>query len=253
MLVTAGYVRTCLRQELGPRPFREMLHSREEISADEFDRMAASCMEGGKVTDAYDVDFDKKEFSTVRPGLGWVTYRLKDISTASWYAHRTGSYDNERREFRFMSKLADREITSAGHLSARDISLADEICEMDGQRLNFYVETSFDVDAVFGTHVCTAENDESLNVYVDYDMAAGQVCDMLEVDLHRADGRVESLEYRLNAVEKEMFLRKMDAYCQQQTGQTLRDYSTQRLVEWSQEMPSLQEQGAPHHGLEMAM
>ena len=254
MLATAGYLRARLRQELEPRPFRDMLHSREEISADEFDRMTASCMKkDSRVTDVYDVDFDKREFSAIRSDCGWVSYRLKDISTAAWHAHRTGSYDRDRREFRFMSKLADREITSAGHLSARDISLAEEICEMDGQRLNFYVETSFDVDAVFGTHVCTAENDDSLNVYVDYDMAAGQVCDMLEVDLHRADGREESLEYRLNAVEKEMFLRKMDAHCQQQTGMSLKDYSAQRLAEWAQETSSIQEQGEQNHGPEMAM
>ena len=31
------------------------------------------------------------------------------------------------------------------------------------------------MDAVFGTHVCTAENDDTLNVYADYDMATGQV------------------------------------------------------------------------------
>ena len=254
ILATAGYVRTCLRQELGPRPFRDILHNQEEISVEEFDRMAASCMEkGSRVTDVYDVDFDKGEISAVQPEFGWVSYRLKDVSTAVWHAYRTGSYDREQRESRFMSKLTDREITSAGHLSARDISLADEICEMDGQRLNFYVETSFDVDAVFGTHVCTAENDDSLNVYVDYDMAAGQVCDMLEVDLHRADGREESLEYRLNAVEKEMFLRKMDAHCQQQTGQSLQDYSAQRLAEWAQETSSIQEQGEQNHGPEMAM
>lgn len=102
---------------------------------------------------------------------------------------------------------------------------------MDGQRLNFYLETSFDVDAVFGTHVCTAENDDTLNVYADYDMATGQVCDELEVDLHRADGREESVEYRLNAVEKAVLLRKMDGYCQQQTGQTLKEYSAQLMAE----------------------
>lgn len=124
---------------------------------------------------------------------------------------------------------------------------------MDGHRLNFYVETSFDVDAVFGTHVCTAKNDDSLNVYADYDMASGQVCDMLEVDLHRADGRVESLEYCLNSVEKGTLLRKMDAYCRQQTGQSLKDYSTQRLAEWSQDTPGFQEQGEQNHGPEMAM
>lgn len=254
MLAAAGYVRTCLRQELGPRPFRDMLHNREEISADAFDRMAASCMEkGSRVTDVYDVDFDKGELSAVRPELGWISYRLKDVSAAVWYADRCGSYDWNLRQTRLAEKLEGKQITSAGHLSARDISLAEEICEMDGQRLNFYVETGFDVDAVFGTHVCTTENDDSLNVYADYDMAAGQVCDLLEVDLHRADGREESLEYRLNAVEKEMLLRKMDAYCQQQTGQSLKDYSIQRLTEWAQETSSIQEQGEQNHGPEMAM
>lgn len=102
---------------------------------------------------------------------------------------------------------------------------------MDGQRLNFYLEASFDVDTVFGTHVCTTENDDTLNVYADYDMAAGQVCDELEVDLHWADGREESVAYRLNAAEKEVLLRKMDDYCQQQTGQTLAEYSAQLMAE----------------------
>ena len=54
---------------------------------------------------------------------------------------------------------------------------------------------------------------------------------MLEVDLHRADGREEAVEYRLNAAEKEILLRKMDAYCQEQTGQTLAGYSAQLLAE----------------------
>ena len=39
------------------------------------------------------------------------------------------------------------------------------------------------------------------------------------------------MEYRLNAVEKATLLRKMDAYCQEQTGQTLADYSAQRMAE----------------------
>ena len=93
------------------------------------------------------------------------------------------------------------------------------------------METGFDVDAVFGTHVCTGENDDTLNVYANYDMASGQVCDELEVDLHRADGREESVPYTLNAAEKEVLLRKMDAYCQEQTGQTLVDYSAQWMAE----------------------
>ena len=53
---------------------------------------------------------------------------------------------------------------------------AEDISEVDGL-LNFYLETSFDVDAVFGTQVCTTKNGDCLNVYANYDMASGQVCD----------------------------------------------------------------------------
>ena len=232
LLETARYVRTTLRQEPGPHPFREMFRRPESITAEEFDTMAAArSAQSCKVAAAFDINFDRMEFSTVHPFTGWATYKLNDVSTAVWYAERCGSYEWAVRQARLVEKLAGREICSAGHLSAEDLSPAEEICEMDGHRLNFYLETGFDVDKVFGTHVCTAENDDTLNVYADYDMAAGQVCDMLEVDLHRADGSEESVEYRLNAVEKAVLLRKMEDYCQQQTGQSLKDYSTQRLAE----------------------
>ena len=39
------------------------------------------------------------------------------------------------------------------------------------------------------------------------------------------------MEYRLNAAEKEVLRRKMDDYCQRQTGQTLAEYSTQLMAE----------------------
>ena len=66
--------------------------------------------------------------------------------------------------------------------------MAEEISEVDGL-LNFYLETSFDVDAVFGTQVCTTENGDWLNVYANYDMASGKVCAELEIAL---SGVVES-------------------------------------------------------------
>ena len=100
---------------------------------------------------------------------------------------------------------------------------------MDGHRLNFYLETGFDVDKVFGTR--TAERAEQMNLYADYDMGAGQVCDELELVLVHASGKEEALTYPLNAEEKAVLLRKMDDYCQQQTGQSLQDYSTQRMAE----------------------
>ena len=115
--------------------------------------------------------------------------------------------------------------------------------------LNFYLETNSNVDAALGTHVCTAENDDTLNVYANYDMASGQVCDMLEAVLLRADGGEEFLEYRLNAVEKAALLWKMKDYCQQ-TGLSLQEYSAQRMAE---EMAASAGELEQDHGPEMAM
>lgn len=228
MLDAASYVRRWLRQT-ERCPFREMLSGRENISAEEYDRMAAGRVgEDRKITGVYDVDLDAREFSAVRPDHGWITYRLKDVSTASWHSYRTGSYDRERREARFMEKLANREIHSAGHLSAEQLSFSAEIME-GGGRLNFYLDNVFDVDKVFGTRI--AGNGSALNVYANYDMADGQVCDELELVLVHADGKEESLAYSLDTVEKAVLLRKMDACCQQQTGQSLKDYSAQLMAE----------------------
>ncbi len=103
-----------------------------------------------KVTGAFALDFDKKEFSTVDAADGWRSYFMQDVSVAAYRAFRTEGLSARQRMARFTERLADCEIESAGHLSARQISFAEEISEIDG-RLNFYMETNFDVDAVFGT------------------------------------------------------------------------------------------------------
>ena len=97
---------------------------------------------------------------------------------------------------------------------------------MDG-KLNFYVRTEFDVDAAFGTFVCTDKNDDWLNIYANYDLAQGKPCDTLELTLCKGDGSEESWSYRLNAAEQDVLLRKMEEYCQQQTGISLRVYAQQ--------------------------
>lgn len=255
-LCVAQFLRRYLQdaQEPARAALKNSFAGLEAVTVGQYDQMTALRMENpNKVTGVFDLDFDKREISIVDAADGWKSYSMKDVSAAIYHACRKSNLKLEQYASRFSEKLADRQLPSAGHLSVREISLADEICEMEGQRLNFYLETGFDVDAVFGTHICTAENDDTLNVYADYDMAAGQVCDMLEVDLHRADGKEESLEYRLNAVEKVVLLRKMDDYCQQQTGQSLADYSAQLMTEDAQEADSLREQVEQNHGPEMAM
>ena len=83
------------------------------------------------------------------------------------------------------------------------------------------------MDAVFGTFVCTDENDDWLNIYANYDIAEDSPCDTLELCLCKADGTEETWSYQLNAAEQDVLLRKMEEYCQQQTGMSLRDYAQQ--------------------------
>jgi len=233
MLRTAFAVRKYLRHEPGwqTASYAELYSDREPVSADEFGGLLRLHIEDPKrIVSVFDLDFDKGEFSTTDVGQGWKSYTIKDISTAAYHAYRNKNASLKLRWDRLADHLSGREITSAGHLSEREISFAEEITAID-DLLDFYMETCFDVDAVFGTHVCTSENDDTLNVYANYDMTAGQVCGTLEVDMHWADGREESLEYRLNAAEKAVLLRKMDAYCQKQTGQTLKEYSARLMAE----------------------
>ena len=230
VLNAASILREYLRKDKRDS-FSDFCGIRQRITAEEFDQLIVAHMENPKkVTGAFALDFDKKEFSTVDAADGWRSYFMQDVSAAAYRAFRTEGLSKRQRMARFTERLADCKIQSAGHLSVRQISFAEEISEIDG-RLNFYMETNFDVDAMFGTYVCTDENDDCLNVYANYDMTAGQVCDELEVDLHRVDGREESVPYTLNAAEKAVLLRKMDEYCQRQTGMTLRDYSAQLMVE----------------------
>lgn len=230
VLNAASILREYLRKDKRDS-FSDFCGIRQRITAGEFDRLVGAHMENPKkVTGAFALDFDKKEFSTVDSADGWRSYFMQDVSVAAYRAFRAEGLSDRQRMARFLERLADREIGSAGHLSARQIFFAERISEIDG-KLNFYMKTNFDVDAMFGTHVCTDENDDCLNVYADYDMAAGQVCGELEVDLHRADGREEAVPYTLNAAEKAVLLRKMEAYCLEQTGMTLKDYSAQLMAE----------------------
>lgn len=101
-------------------------------------------------------------------------------------------------------------------------------------KLNFYVDADFDVDAAFGTFVLTDKNDDWLNIYANYDIAEDRPCDTLELTLCKGDGSEESWSYPLNAAEQEVLMRKMEEFCQQQTGMSLREYAQQLHEEQAQ-------------------
>ena len=115
-------------------------------------------------------------------------------------------------------------------LTDGDIRFSDEIMEMEGI-VNFYMDVPLNADEIFGTHVETAENDDWMNVYANYDTVNGQVCDTLDITLNRGDGSCEELAYRLDDYERKLLHGKMQAYCLRQEGITLEDYCLRLQVE----------------------
>ena len=97
---------------------------------------------------------------------------------------------------------------------------AEDIIQNDNL-LEFYMEVSFNADEVFGTDVCTSENDDWLNIYANYDLEARRVCDTLELYLQRGNGDEEAFKYRLSEAECALLLPKMEEYCHHHWGQGL--------------------------------
>ena len=224
---------------VAPDKFIGMFFGGQPITAKEFDALIALRMENtGKVRGVFDVNFDKREFSAVHIIDGWQTWAMRDVSVAVYHATRSQFASGDDKWRKLLDHLNGKEITSAGHLSARNFSFGEEIIESDG-KLNFYLQADFDVDAAFGTFVCTDQNDDWLNIYANYDIEKGRPCDTLELNLCKGDGTEENWSYHLNAAEQEVLARKMEAFCQQQTGMSLHEYA-QQLRESRSQTPEIQ-------------
>ena len=241
LLVACKKLRGYITAEKGTAPdkFIGMFFGRQPITAKEFDALTAVRMENtGKVRGVFDVNFDKREFSAVHIIDGWQTWAMRDVSVAVYHATRSQFASGDDKWRKLLDHLNGKEITSAGHLSARNFSFGEEIIESDG-KLNFYLQADFDVDAAFGTFVCTDQNDDWLNIYANYDIEKDRLCDTLELNLCKGDGTEENWSYHLNAAEQEVLARKMEDYCQQQTGMSLHEYA-QQLRESGSQTPEMQ-------------
>ena len=229
LLDAAVKLRGYVTAEKGSAPdlFIKLFADGQPITAEEYNALTALRMENtDKVRGVFDVNFDKREFSAVHIMDGWQTWAMRDVSVAAYSATRSQFASSDDQWRKLMDHLSGKEITSAGHLSARIFSFGDEIIEMDG-KLNFYVRTEFDVDAAFGTFVCTDKNDDWLNIYANYDVEQDRLCNTLDLNLCKGDGSEEDWSYPLNAAEQEVLLCKMEAFCQQQTGMSLHEYARQ--------------------------
>ena len=223
---------------VAPDKFIGMFFSGQPITAKEFDALTTLRMENtGKVRGVFNVNFDKHELSAVSIIDGWQTWAMHDVSVAVYHATRSQFASDNDRWRKLLYHLSGKAITSAGHLTASNFSFSDEIIEENG-KLNFYIQADFDLDSAFGTFVCTDQNDDWLNIYANYDVEQDRLCNTLELNLCKGDGSEESWFYRLNAAEQEVLLRKMEAFCQQQTGMSLHEY-TQQLRDSESQTPEM--------------
>ena len=225
---------------VAPDKFIGMFFGGQPITVEEYNTLTALRMENtGKVRGVFDVNFDKREFSAVHIMDGWQTWAMRDVSAAVYHATRSQLASSDDKWRKLLDHLSGKEITSAGHISVRNFSFSDEIMMEEDGKLNFYVDADFDVDAAFGTFVLTGKNDDWLNIYANYDIAEDRPCDTLELTLCKGGGSEESWSYPLNAAEQEVLMRKMEEFCQQQTGMSLRDYA-QQFREEQMQAPEMQ-------------
>lgn len=169
---------------------------------------------------------------------GCLQIYMRDVIPSIYQATRPRFATAEEQLRKLLDPLDGMELTSAGHLTAQDFSFSDELLIENG-KLNFYVQADFDVDAAFGTFVCTDENDDWLNIYANYDIVRDRPCDTLELNFCKGDGTEEYWSYHLNAAEQEVLARKMEAFCQQQNGMSLHDFARQ-LQEKPRPSPQMQ-------------
>lgn len=225
------------------------------ITQEEMERYTAELLRGSpRVVGIYDIDLDAGKVYSLDFGKGWQSYRIKDISTAVYFATKRASDDWIAKRNRFNQRLAEAEmphdvrpifVRADEALPTELICFEDEVNQVD-HLLNFYIPVYFNPDQVFGLNVETEENADWLNLYANYDMEQGRICDTLEVYLVRGDGSEVECEYRLTPEEQEVIRAKMDTYCMAQRGLSLEAAREQYLAE--EQVPTGQEppqQAAP--------
>ena len=232
LLQTAVHLRNYLSGKNTDTKFVSTFPRREKITQEQFDTAAAERMENtGRISGAYELDFDARTFSALNIMDGWKGYAMRDVADAARQSFQEAEISEDARWRIFLDRLDGQDLTTPSRLTARNFYFEDSIEAMDDRILNFYVVPCFNVDEVFGTFVETDENDYALNVYANYDMQRQQVCDTLEITLYGSGIEDQSLTYHLNAAEKEVLREKMDAYCMQREHKPLEQFCQEILQE----------------------
>ena len=127
LLDTALVLRRYLNWGLGGEAdFSQNFSRTEPITAEEFAQLAALRMENtGKVAGAFDLDFERQEFSALHILDGWKTWSMADVSAAAYHAFRKVSLNSVQRLEHLLYRLDGREITSEAPEELEDFSATD--------------------------------------------------------------------------------------------------------------------------------
>ena len=228
-LQAAVHLRNYLSDKNEDTDFFSMFQHTEKITQEQFDTAAAERMENtGRVTGAYELDFDAWTFSALNIMDGWKVYAMQNVADAAAQAFQEAEMYTDDRWRVFLDRLDGQELTTPSRLTARNFYFEDTIEVLDDERLNFYLVPDFSVDKAFGTSVEVEDSIYTANLYANYDMVRQRVCDELEIVIY---GGAEDEEIRplLDAAEKEVLRAKMEAYCMEQEHISLAQFCKELL------------------------
>ena len=209
------------------------------MSRNDYEWYTANMLSRGDIaTQVYDVDLDRGVFSVLHKD-GWRNYPVGVVCDAAHQSSNLTQLSPIPESQRFLDRIAGQEIERDDldvyirgdrRLDPSEISFSGEVEQMD-HLLNFYMDIYFSPDEVLGTKICTEENDDIVNVYANYDLERGALCDALDVLLWHGDCSCLELKYRLSPEEKELLLPRMEEHCREQTGMSLNEWREQDRAE----------------------
>ena len=110
-LDAARLVRNYLRHGRCSIFFSQTVQAAEHISPTQFDASVRERLENtGRISGAFELNFDTAQFSALHIMNGWMTYRMKDVTAAAYHADRKASIQSEQRWTRFLEKLEGKEL-----------------------------------------------------------------------------------------------------------------------------------------------
>ena len=104
MLQTAARLRRHIRKSDGSQParFTGLFSLAKPISKEQFDSYAAERLNNtGRVTGAFEIDFDQGTFDALHIMDGWQLFSIQDVSTAAYFAMKKtySSWDDRWKVF----------------------------------------------------------------------------------------------------------------------------------------------------------